>query len=166
MPELQALLGSLKAQAQRAEIDVRRIVGGSPSAVLDGGALAVSLRESIRRLRCETPALAVSLDVSDVGLAELPPDVGTAGYRIATEALTNVTRHAHARRCFVRVRVGNAMLVEVRDDGIGLAESWRAGVGIASMRGRVAELGGDLVIEPCLPHGTRITAYLPVAGLP
>ena len=36
-----------------------------------------------------------------------------------------------------------------------------AGVGIASMRERAAELGGDLVIEPNLPHGTRITAHLP-----
>jgi signal transduction histidine kinase len=51
--------------------------------------------------------------------------------------------------------------VDVRDDGIGLPDGWRTGVGIQSMRERVAELGGELVIEPCLPHGTRITARLP-----
>jgi two-component system NarL family sensor kinase len=56
--------------------------------------------------------------------------------------------------------------VEVRDDGMGLPEGWRAGVGIASMRERVAELGGKLVIEPSLPHGTRIAARLPVREQP
>jgi len=54
--------------------------------------------------------------------------------------------------------------VDVRDDGVGLPEGWRAGVGIASMRERVAELGGELVIEASLPHGTRITARLPAWG--
>jgi two-component system, NarL family, sensor kinase len=44
---------------------------------------------------------------------------------------------------------------------VGLPEGWRAGVGIASMRERVAELGGEIVIEPALPHGTRINARMP-----
>ena len=48
----------------------------------------------------------------------------------------------------------------------GLPDGWRAGVGIASMRERVAELGGDLAIEPDLPHGTRITARLPAREQP
>ena len=52
------------------------------------------------------------------------------------------------------------------DDGAGLPEGWRSGVGIASMRERVAELGGDLVIEPNVPRGTRIAALLPVRELP
>ena len=47
------------------------------------------------------------------------------------------------------------------DDGVGLPDGWRAGVGIASMRERVAELSGELVIEPSLPHGTRIVARMP-----
>ena len=165
-PDLQALLARLKAEAQRAVTDVRRIVYGLPPPVLDGTGLAGSLREDIRLLNCEIPALTVSLDVSGDGLAELPSAVGAAGYRIVTEALTNVAKHAHAKQCSVRVHLGHAMLVEVRDDGVGLAEGWRTGVGIASMRGRAAELGGDLVIEPCLPHGTRIAARLPVARVP
>jgi two-component system NarL family sensor kinase len=165
LPDLQALLGRLKAEAQRAVTDVGRIVCGLPPPDLDASGLEGSVREDIRRLHCEVSALAVSLDIPGEGLAELPPAVGAAGYRIVTEALTNVVKHAHAQRCSVRVRLGHAMLVEVRDDGVGLADSWHVGVGIASIRGRVAELGGDLLIEPCLPHGTRIAAHLPVARL-
>ena len=46
--------------------------------------------------------------------------------------------------------------VEVCDDGAGPPEGWRADMGIASMRERAAELGGELVITPGLPRGTRI----------
>ena len=56
--------------------------------------------------------------------------------------------------------------MNICDDGVGLPEGWRAGVGIASMRERVTELGGDLVIEPNQPHGTRINAHLPAREQP
>ncbi len=66
----------------------------------------------------------------------------------------------------MRLQLGHGLDVDVRDDGVGLPEGWRTGVGIASMRERVAELGGKLMIEPCLPHGTRITAHLPAQEQP
>jgi glucose-6-phosphate-specific signal transduction histidine kinase len=64
------------------------------------------------------------------------------------------------------LRLNHGLAVNICDDGVGLPEGWRAGVGIASMRERVTELGGDLVIEPSLPHGTRINAYLPAREQP
>jgi signal transduction histidine kinase len=160
-PELHDLLGRLKAETQRAVTDVRRIVYGLRPPTLDEFGLAGSLREEVRRLRCEAPALSVTLDAADEDLADLPAAVEVACYRIVTEALTNVTRHAHASRCSVRIQLGHGLDVDVRDDGVGLPEGWRTGVGISSMRERVAELGGKLTIEPCLPRGTSITAHLP-----
>jgi two-component system NarL family sensor kinase len=133
---------------------------------LDELGLAGSLREEVRRLQCQVPTLAVSVAASGDGLPNLPAAVEVACYRIVTEALTNVARHAHATRCLVRLRLDHDLDVEVCDDGVGLPEGWRTGVGIASMRERVAELGGDLVIEPGLPHGTRIAARLPVGNQP
>jgi len=165
-PALQDLLGKLKAETQRAVGDVRRIVYGLRPPALDEFGLVGSLREEVGRLKYEAPALTVTLDVPDEGLADLPAAVEVACYRIVTEALTNVTRHAHATRCSVRIHLDKDLDVQIRDDGVGLPEGWRAGVGIASMRERVTELGGDLVIEPCLPHGTRINARLPARELP
>jgi signal transduction histidine kinase len=159
--ELWELLGKLKAETQRAVTDVRRIVYGLRPPALDEFGLVGSLREEVGRLQYEAPALTVTLDAPDDGLADLPAAVEVACYRIVTEALTNVTRHAHAARCSVRIRLDHDLDVEVCDDGVGLPEGWRAGVGIASMRERVTELGGELVIEPSLPHGTRINARLP-----
>jgi signal transduction histidine kinase len=160
-PELQELLAKLKAETQRAVTDVRRIVYGLRPPALDEFGLVGSLREEVGRLQYEAPALAVTLDAPADGLADLPAAVEVACYRIVTEALTNVTRHAHASRCWVQIRFDGDLHVDVRDDGTGLPEGWRAGVGVTSMRERVAELGGELVIEPSLPHGTRINARMP-----
>ena len=165
-PELQELLGKLKAETQRAVADVRRIVYGLRPPTLDEFGLVGSLREEVGRLQYEAPSLTVSLDAPADGLADLPAAVEVACYRIVTEALTNVTRHAHATQCSVRLRLNHGLDVKICDDGVGLPEGWRAGVGIASMRERVTELGGDLVIEPSLPHGTRINAYLPAREQP
>jgi signal transduction histidine kinase len=160
-PELQELLGKLKAETQRAVTDVRRIVYGLRPPALDELGLVGSLREEVRRLQLEAPELNVTLDAPGDRLDDLPAAVEVACYRIVTEALTNVTRHARATQCSVRINLDHGLDVDVRDDGVGLPEGWRTGVGIASMRERVTELGGNLAIEPCLPHGTRITARLP-----
>ena len=162
-PELLELLGKLKAETQRAVTDVRRIVYGLRPPALDEFGLIGSLREEVGRLQYEVPALAVTLDAPVEDLTDLPAAVEVACFRIVTEALTNVVRHAHATRCSVRIQLDHGLAVDVRDDGVGLPEGWRTGVGIASMRERVAELGGTLVIEPGLPHGTRISAHLPAA---
>jgi signal transduction histidine kinase len=161
-PDLQELLSRLKGETQRAVTDIRRILYGLRPPALDELGLAGSLREEIGRLHCQAPALAVSLAVADDGLADLPTAVEVACYRIVTEALTNVAIHAHATRCWVRIALNRGLDVEVCDDGVGLPEGWRTGVGIASMLERVDELGGELVIEPSLPHGTRISARLPI----
>jgi two-component system NarL family sensor kinase len=161
-PALTELLGKLKAETQRAVTDVRRIVYGLRPPALDDFGLIGSLREEVGRLQYEAPALTVTLDAPDGEIPDLPAAAEVACYRIVTEALTNITRHAMATKCTVLIRLDEKDLdVEVRDDGVGLPEGWRAGVGIASMRERVTELGGDLVIEPALPHGTRINARLP-----
>ena len=85
-----------------------------------------------------------------------------ATYRIIIEAVTNVLRHARAHHCQIRIQPGQDLRLEVCDDGAGLPDGWRAGVGITAMRERAAELGGELTIEPARPRGTRITGRLPI----
>jgi signal transduction histidine kinase len=165
-PGLASLLGSLKAETQRAVGDIRRIVYGLRPPVLDEAGLGGALREQTARLEQQAPGLSVVLHMEDEGLAELPAAVEVAAYRIVTEAVTNVLRHSQARRCEVWVQPGPDLRLEVCDDGIGMPDGWRAGVGITAMRERVAELGGTLLISPRQPNGTRIRARLPVAARP
>jgi signal transduction histidine kinase/PAS domain-containing protein len=85
-------------------------------------------------------------------------------YRITQEALRNVFRHAGARHAALRLAVeGDALLIEVTDDGSGFDPSVEyPGVGLRSMRERVAALHGTLQIESAPGRGARIRAELPV----
>jgi signal transduction histidine kinase len=95
----------------------------------------------------------------------LPAAVEVAAYRIVQEALTNVVRHAHASECVVRLALDETvetLRLEIRDDGRGLPSERGRGVGVASMRERAAELGGECVVESfSAVGGTRVRASLP-----
>ena len=92
----------------------------------------------------------------------LPAGADLAAYRILQESITNVTRHAAARRLRVTLAYGEAELgLEVRDDGRGAAASGGGGSGITGMRERARALGGELVAGPLPDGGFRVRARLP-----
>jgi two-component system NarL family sensor kinase len=160
--ELAQLLAGLKAESQRAVTDIRRITYGLRPPALDEAGLVGALRAEVEVLERQAPGLSIALHIPDGDFAELPAAIEVAAYRIVTEAVTNVLRHAGARYCDVRIRTGHDLRLEVCDDGAGMPEGWRAGVGITAMRERVAELGGELTIAPRIPTGTRVDAWLPL----
>jgi signal transduction histidine kinase len=83
-------------------------------------------------------------------------------FRIVQEALTNVARHADARRVTVTLGLGAAVTLAVADDGRGLPAAREPGVGVHSMRERSAELGGTFAIGPAEGGGTRIAVTIPL----
>jgi len=87
--------------------------------------------------------------------------VENAAYRIVTEALTNIARHSGATAAVVRVRAGQVLCVEVLDNGAGGSDGWAEGFGIASMRARASDVGGQLCAGP-IPSGGRVWAKLPL----
>lgn len=103
------------------------------------------------------------------GMADrLPPEIEAAAYRIVQEGLTNVARHARARRCAVRLeRRGDTLLLSVEDDGIGFAlpapgrASPNEGLGLIGIRERVALRKGSLRIDTAPGAGTRLMVELP-----
>jgi len=111
----------------------------------------------------EPSGLLVSID-APVPSPILPAAVEVAAYRIVLEALTNVVRHAKARSCRVTLEFGSDLVIEVSDDGHGLTESARAGVGLASMRERAEELGGHFSLDSTPATGTRVRVCLPCIG--
>ena len=92
----------------------------------------------------------------------LPAAVEVAAYRIATEALTNASRHADASRCVIELSVNGALELRVTDDGRGLPVAWQPGVGMTSMRERAAELGGTAAFAPSPSGGMIVHAKLPL----
>ena len=115
---------------------------------------------------CTAFGVAEQLDV-DLDLPEdvpaLPAAIEVAALRIVQEALANVAHHSGARACGVRIEVDDTVAIEISDDGDGLPDDYRPGIGLHSMRERAAELGGTCAIEPRRPNGTRVLAQLPLA---
>ncbi|MDQ3793410.1 MAG: sensor histidine kinase, partial [Actinomycetota bacterium] len=160
------LLLDLKAEAQDAVTDIRRLVYGLRPPALDDLGLLGALRESAAQYGAK--GLRISLEAPE-SLPPLSAAVEVAAYRIAQEALTNVARHAGARTCTVSLAIEKTgvLCIEVRDDGRGIPDpqahsAVRAGVGLTSMRERATELGGSLVVEPLPEGGTRVRARLPL----
>jgi signal transduction histidine kinase len=156
-----ALLAKLKVETQSAIAGIRRIVYDLRPPALDELGLVGALREEGSRFVTNGGPLLVSVESSE-DLPPLPAAVEVAAYRIALEGITNAARHSGASTCVVRIASNGGLDVEVRDDGRGLPADFRAGVGLTSMRERVAELGGTFTVEPAVPAGTRIFAHLPV----
>jgi signal transduction histidine kinase len=156
----QALLSSLKIQAQEAMLDVRRLVYDLRPPALDDLGLVGALQQSASRYA--TGELRFSFDVPHT-LPELPAAVETAAYRIAQEAMTNVVRHAGATLCTVRLSCRDAhLIVEIRDNGRGLSPDRTCGVGLQAMKERTTELNGQFLLESLPDDGTLVRARLPL----
>jgi signal transduction histidine kinase len=162
--EAQALLAEATGQVHASVAEIRRVAHGLRPPALDDLGLVEALRELARQL--EHGGLRVEVDAPG-SMPALPAAVEVAAYRIAQEALTNVVRHAAARRCQVTLRSLGALELEIRDDGRGLAATSRShgrrGVGLRAMAERAGELGGTLSVDAPAAGGTRVQARIPYA---
>jgi signal transduction histidine kinase len=159
-------LAQLRAETSEAIDDIRRLVYELRPPQLDELGLVGAIEERAARLAVEDGgARHGGLSVRVEAPPELPPlpaAVEVAVYRIAQEALANVVRHSGAGQCTVRVTLNAGLELEVYDDGGGLPERHRPGVGLGSMRARAAELGGSCTIEHAAGGGTVVRANLPL----
>jgi signal transduction histidine kinase len=159
--------------AERAEADVRALV---VQALQDVRALAVELRPSalddfglaaaLERL-AETFSERSGIKTSiETNLDErLPPEVETALYRVAQEALTNVVKHAGAEKVSIVVSKRDGWVAAtIDDDGRGFATSdvRDDALGLVGMRERIELVGGTLSVESAERSGTTIAAQVPL----
>ncbi len=136
--------------------------------MLDDLGLVATLRWYLDR-HGQRAGYAVTLDADRIE-TRLRPTVETACFRLTQEALTNVARHARARRVTVAVRGGDAELeLAVRDDGVGFdvraaRERAAAGasLGLLGMEELASLAGGRLTIESTPGQGTAILAHFPL----
>ena len=146
--------------------NLRAIITELRPAALDELGLRTAIEALLARQR-EQGDLRVESDLEGLGETAQRPrldrDLESAVYRLIQEALTNVVKHARAGTVSLTVREsGDELLVEVRDDGVGFDPgASTGGFGLAGMRERVGLAGGSLSIDSG-PHGTLLTARLPV----
>jgi signal transduction histidine kinase len=93
------------------------------------------------------------------------PLLETAVYRLAQEALNNVSKHSLAQRAALRVHESDSHIeIEVSDEGVGFDPNLvREGFGLVGMRERAALLGGTLKIESERGSGTMVRAEIPLS---
>jgi signal transduction histidine kinase len=99
--------------------------------------------------------------VSAAPSGRLPGPVEQAGYFVVSEALANAVKHSSAVSVEIGMRAGgDALVVEVADDGVGGADA--DGSGLRGLADRVAAAGGRLRVSSPSGGGTRLTAELPL----
>jgi two-component system NarL family sensor kinase len=151
------LVGVARTEVSDALDDVRRLVHDLRPPALDDLGLEAAVRQHAERLRSE-----VDVRVEAGGTAGLPAAVEVAAYRIVSEALANVVKHAGASQVDVRLDAGpSALSVTVADDGRGIGPDVIAGVGLLSLRERAEELGGRCEVVCPEGGGTTVRAVLP-----
>ena len=147
-----ALVSEALEHAKQANAELRELAHGILPAVLTNGGLHAAISSVVARLD-----LAVEVDVPR---ERFPAEIEASAYFIAAEALTNVVKHASARRARVAASIEGATLrLEVHDDGIGGADA--GGHGLLGVRDRVTALGGRLEIDSPAGAGTLLAATLP-----
>lgn len=150
-----ALLGRL----DRA-LELARRADAGLSDLAEGGFEPVRGEQDLRAVLADIGAgLHAGVDlVVDVGNARV--EATTTAYFVVAEALSNVAKHASAARVSISVRgVGEDLVVEVTDDGVGGADP--DGTGLRGLATRVAEHGGRLEVTPGRRSGTTVRAVIP-----
>lgn len=157
------LLHDLRADVGEAIAEIRRIVYGLRPKALDELGLVNAVMQRMDRLLARDGE-PFNVSCTSTPLPPLPAAVEVVAYRVAVEAVTNVARHAAVHRAHIDIRIDKPDLLEliITDQGTSKAR-WREGIGIASMRERVDQIGGTLEAAACA-EGGRVHAKLPLTA--
>ncbi len=168
------LLSDLAEGSRAAATQVRALAHSLHPPELELLGLVGAVRETVEGGVVDEGSTGVQVTLSAEELPRLPAAVEVAAYYTVREALHNVYRHAHARHAWVRlercehVTLGwrtletPVLVLEISDDGRGLTVQDCPGLGLRSMQGRAAELGGRCTVTAREGGGTRVLAQLPL----
>ncbi|MGB8507120.1 MAG: PAS domain-containing protein, partial [Pyrinomonadaceae bacterium] len=162
---------TLRAVARQLDADVDNMVWEMRPTALDDLGLQAALSTYFQNWSKHF-GLPVQLHAGGMDEDRLTPEVETALYRIAQEALNNVAKHAQAASIAVVLeRRANQVSLIVEDDGVGfhaqqVFDSEGKGFGLIGMRERAALFGGTFEIESKPNGGTTVVARIPVPPAP
>jgi PAS domain S-box-containing protein len=168
IPAVRQSVGKLEQLAGSLMQEVHRLAWELHPAVLDDLGLEAALRRYTTEWS-ENNRLPVDFHGTGMETVRLPLELETALYRVAQEALTNILKHANARRVSVLLeRHPNLVSLIVEDDGAGFdaaaifqAARSRGKLGLLGMQERVTLAGGTIEIESTSGTGTTIFARIP-----
>ncbi len=165
-PETSSKVEQMNAVLDQTVSSVRRISADLRPMMLDDLGLADAASWLVEDFSRRS-GIACSLELpQEAGLETLERGIATALYRGLQESLTNIGRHAQAKRARIVLRLdGGAVLLEVEDDGRGIDAEDIAkprSLGLKGMRERALYLGGSLEVAREPSGGTRLRLRLPL----
>lgn len=159
-PELIDRTVELSTLTDQVLIDLRRISQGLRPAALQALGLATALTEEARTFSRRT-GLEVKFEIDEV--EGLDDATSTTFFRVAQEALTNISRHAkatHVRVCLKQDALSTRL--EVDDDGVGFpARPDSLALGLLGMRERAAQIGGTIAFGQTDGRGASVSLAVP-----
>lgn len=163
-PPLRKRLRPVQRRLDEIEEQLRRLSHELRPTILDDLGLGPALTFLAEGVAQRT-GLEVTVEGSTKGRLPLP--VETALYRVVQEALTNVMRHAQARRVTIALEPeGKVLRCRIEDDGVGFDPSQMPalgnGLGLRGIEERLKALGGSLEIRSSASQGTRLRIEVPV----
>ena len=154
-------LDSIESTARENLAEARALVAAFTPVPLQDSTLAEALGRLAQRFGAET-GVDVEVAVDAAGVASLTRGREVVLLRAAQEALSNVRRHASATRVVLRLTAASGQAVlEVTDDGSGFAPDHADGYGLAGMRRRMEQVGGDVNVDSSPGVGTTISVRVP-----
>jgi PAS domain S-box-containing protein len=158
-------LVTFRARVEQLAQDVRQISHQLHPSVLDDLGLSAALSEL-----CEEFSAKEGIEVvfePERLPKDLPVDIASCLYRVAQEALHNVFKHARASQARLRMSgSADGIHFSIHDNGIGFdseAGLSRPGIGVVSMKERVALLHGEYSIKSQPGKGTDISVFVPLS---
>jgi signal transduction histidine kinase len=133
---------------------------------LGDSSMGGGLRQGVLALANElAPSLGGRPEVSFAGAVDntVPQQLADHLLAVLREALTNAAKHAHATRFIVMLSVGDEVVLDVIDDGVGIDPSTQGkGLGLTNLRNRAEKLGGAMEVQLGEGTGTKITWRVPL----
>jgi signal transduction histidine kinase len=165
-PELAKRLAAMKGLAAEVLEEVRTLAHAVHPRVLDDLGLPAALQNLAREMGARHTGVEIEV-AAGAGAERLPPTTAAVLYRVAQEGVSNALRHGTPRTIDISASVDDhAAVLEITDDGTGFdvaeAQRRRPGMGLFSMRERVALVDGDLELVSRPGLGTRILVTVPL----
>ncbi len=147
----------LQTLTSSAASEVQALTGQVSYHALVRGELAAAIRR-LAEERMAQDGMQVAVEIAGQRVLSATEEANL--YRIAQEALNNISRHAGVRQALVRLRLENPLAsLEIEDEGCGfdpVTSKHTLGFGLAGMAERASEIGWDLAIDSSPGLGTRI----------
>ncbi len=153
------VLAEISSVANEAYADVRETILGLRESVSQRRGFVEALREYATKFS-QQAGIPTRVETNGSGTLELAPEAELQLMRVVQEALTNVRKHANARKACVSLKQQDGLRITIEDDGKGfdpgVLDNDFNRYGLFTMRERVERVGGRLEIDSVLGRGTRV----------